>query len=273
MKKARSMLSVILILLFALSVVQPAYADEAEEVKDSITSETESAIPDSLLPNDEEEPTEQETDPSSGDEQEKKDGDSSDETNVSGAVIENEEESAPENAIILDGKLIEDPVYVILNGRETLWLSIGKAELREYVNFFRNEMNMNSAAIAGVLANIQCESGFDPNMIGDYGNSYGLCQWRETRLDALVEFCDREGLSPITAEGQLRFIQEEFNNYYKFIGDVVLNIDDSAEGAYWCAHYFCYHYEAPADPDLAKQDRQKIAKELLYPLLVEWENN
>ena len=164
-------------------------------------------------------------------------------------------------------------MFVILDNKETLWLSIGEKELREYVDFFRKEMNMNTAAIAGVLGNLQYESGFNPNKIGDFGYAYGLCQWRGARLDAMVEFCYENGLNPITSEGQLYYLKHEFENSYRFAADYVCDTIDNLDGAILAAEFFCRLYEVPADPDQVLPERQKLITELIYPLLTEWEEN
>ena len=56
--------------------------------------------------------------------------------------------------------------------------------------FLRSELKLNSAAIAGILANISRESGFDPATVGDEGASFGLCQWRDRRRDRLLAYCE-----------------------------------------------------------------------------------
>ena len=46
----------------------------------------------------------------------------------------------------------------------------------------------NDAAICGILANIEHESGFSTTALGDGGTSYGLCQWHNSRWDNLNNF-------------------------------------------------------------------------------------
>lgn len=41
-------------------------------------------------------------------------------------------------------------------------------------SFLTDIMGMNSAAACGVIANLYCESGFDPNVTGDNDTSYGM---------------------------------------------------------------------------------------------------
>ena len=59
--------------------------------------------------------------------------------------------SAADAGLVPDFQVPDDPVYVTLDNGQTLWLSIGESELREYVDFFRNEMyssaEMRSSAI------------------------------------------------------------------------------------------------------------------------------
>ena len=258
-----------LLLAHLLSV--SSFAEETGVSRPDLPANTEIIEPEERGSGETEENAADDTDIQPDDNPEDKDT-SNDEDNGDKAEGETQGQK-PDTSIVLDGKRIEDPVFVILNNRETLYLSIGEKELREYVEFFRTEMDMNNAAIAGVLANLQFESGFDPNRIGDYGAAYGLCQWRGARLDAMVKFCDENGLNPVTMEGQLRFIKEEFENSHKYAGELVRDTKDTLKGALLATQNFCYYYEVPADPDQILPDREKLVKELLYPLLCEWENN
>ena len=52
-------------------------------------------------------------------------------------------------------------------------------------SFVTNEMGMNSAAGCAVLANVYAESSFRPDLWGDGGTSYGICQWHNSRFTRL----------------------------------------------------------------------------------------
>ena len=57
--------------------------------------------------------------------------------------------------------------------------------------FLRRELKLNPAAIQGILANMEYESGFSATVWGDGGTSYGLCQWHESRCRSLFSFCQQ----------------------------------------------------------------------------------
>ena len=179
--------------------------------------------------------------------------------------------SSADAGLVPDFQLPDDPVYVTLDTGETLYLSIGESELREYVDFFRNEMNFSDAAIAGVLSNLQCESGFNVEKIGDMGAAYGLCQWRGARLDAMVNYCNENDLNPIKKEGQLAFLKHDLEENYIYPYDLLRYCEDNEAHAQMAVYFFCAYYEAPADPDSECVERVKICKELIYPTLKEWE--
>ena len=71
------------------------------------------------------------------------------------------------------------PMFDIIDGR-TIYLSITEEEFIEIAEFLRAGLSVNDAALAGILANLQGESGFNPHKIGDGGEAYGICQWRNT---------------------------------------------------------------------------------------------
>ena len=97
------------------------------------------------------------------------------------------------------------PMFDIIDGR-TIYLSITEEEFIEISEFLRAGLGINDAALAGVLANLQGESGFNPNKIGDGGAAYGICQWQGPRLDQMVKYCEGNGLNPVSREGQLSFL-------------------------------------------------------------------
>ena len=157
----------------------------------------------------------------------------------------------------------EDPELVLNIDEDTFLI---------YARFFRDELGLNNAAIAGIMANMQQESGFNPNKIGDMGFAYGLLQWRGPRLDALVEFCAEEELSPISVEGQLQFMKKELTESYIYCYDLLKDTPEMEYGALTATYYFCQHYEAPSDIDKIIPIREKLASKLIFPTLYELED-
>ena len=97
-------------------------------------------------------------------------------------------------------------------------------------------------AVAGIMANIERESGFRLQSLGDAGTSYGLCQWNNSRWERLINHC---GNRIDTVDCQLDYLLYELKNYYK---DVYAYIMDN-NTAYDIGYYFCYHFEKPAKRD------------------------
>ena len=89
-------------------------------------------------------------------------------------------------------------------------------------NYLINNMKLNTAAACGVLANIQAESSFNPDLKGDYQNgqytSYGICQWHADRWTNLKNYCNKNGYSWTTLNGQLNYLKYELStNQYNYI--------------------------------------------------------
>ena len=160
------------------------------------------------------------------------------------------------------------PMFDIIDGR-TIMISITEEEFIEYAAFLREALNLNDASIAGILANIQGESGFNPKKVGDSGNAYGICQWRGPRLDQMVQYCKENGLNPITKEGQLQFLAHDLRDNYIYAYDLIRLCEDSEQGALQATYYFCAYYEVPADPEEESAGREELTKLLLYPRLNE----
>ena len=94
-------------------------------------------------------------------------------------------------------------------------------------------------AVAGLLANINAESGFRTDVLGDSGTSIGLCQWHKGRYTALKNYCkDRYK----TVECQLDYLLHELRNGEKSSFKVL----QSKYTAYQMTTKFCQVFERPA---------------------------
>ena len=126
-------------------------------------------------------------------------------------------------------------------------------------------MGYNSAAAAGLLANIKAESGFKPNINGDSGTSYGICQWHASRKTRLINWCNNNGLDYSSLVGQLYFLKYELETYYPSVNRYMKGVSNDADGAYDAAYYFCYNFEAPANKASKSASRGNSAKDTYYP--------
>lgn len=113
--------------------------------------------------------------------------------------------------------------------------------------YLTKTMKLSCAAACGVLANMYCESGFNPTALGDSGTSYGLCQWHNSRWANLKNYCDRYGYDWHTIDGQLHYFEFELQNYYSSVYRYINEVFDNSDGAYNAGYYMCVHFEIPAD--------------------------
>lgn len=150
------------------------------------------------------------------------------------------------------------------------------------INYYRS-INMADETIAGILGNIENESGFNPMRVeAGGGGGYGLVQW--TPQSVLINHCDILGLSPYTdGDNQLKCIVAEvqgnpssvrewyttagfIENYYPsgatddMIGITGVEFLQNTMG--WTADkmalMFMVGYERPAyDPNVNHIDRRK----------------
>lgn len=99
---------------------------------------------------------------------------------------------------------------------------------------------LTKAAAAGIMANIQIESTFNPTAGSSY---YGICQWGGSRLSNLIAFCAANGYSSSSFEGQLAFMISEMGS-----GMIATmnSVADSAEGAAEAGVYFRTNFERSA---------------------------
>ena len=130
-----------------------------------------------------------------------------------------------------------------------------------YATFFREEADLNNAVIAGIFANIQRESGFDPMREGDNGNAFGLCQWNEKRQKRLDALCERASLNRNEISTQQIFMIAELQVYYPDTWMLLQWLADTEDDAAWAAWYICKNYEAPVHVEEELLIREQLAKD------------
>jgi hypothetical protein len=137
----------------------------------------------------------------------------------------------------------------------------------EYIifNFLMNEMKLNRAATMGVMANMYWESAYKAVIDGDGGTSYGLCQWHAGRKTRLINWCTENGLDYNSVEGQLKFLQYELPTFYPSVDSYIRQVENTADGAYDAAYYFCFNFEAPANRTAQSTKRGNYARDTLFP--------
>lgn len=134
----------------------------------------------------------------------------------------------------------------------------GNAKVDNVYNYLAKK-GFNNAAICGILANIEHESGFNTDIKGDGGTSYGLCQWHNSRWTNLNNFCSKNGYDPSSVEGQLEFLCYELENGYSGVYDVLKNVPNTSEGAYKAAYEWTVHFEIPDNTESRARTRGNTA--------------
>lgn len=141
---------------------------------------------------------------------------------------------------------------------------IGENESEIYT-YLTETVGLNTAAAAGVMANLYRESSFNPEAVDSAGISFGLCQWTGTRYTDLQEYCRTNSLSSTSMEGQLAFLNHELNTTQYKVLEYLQEVDDTAQGAYDAGYYFCVYYERPADTELNAVSRASLARDTYWP--------
>lgn len=113
--------------------------------------------------------------------------------------------------------------------------------------YITQTLGYNRAAACGIMSNIQYESSFRPEAIGDSGAAYGICQWN-SRRQSLINYCERNGFSSWKdIYGQLGYMGYELENNKKKVGDYLKTLPDTPQGAYDAGWYFCVYFEIPVN--------------------------
>lgn len=137
-------------------------------------------------------------------------------------------------------------------------------------SYLTNQLGFNSAAACGIMANIEKESSFKSDVIIRDSNgllSGGLCMWNGSRLTNLKNFCANNGFNYLSIAGQLSYLEAELQkSQYKHIYKYLKNVDNTAQGAYNAAHYWCYYFEVPANRGTKSVQRGNSAKNNYWPV-------
>jgi len=103
----------------------------------------------------------------------------------------------------------------------------GSAE--QAINFFVSKGWTREQAI-GIAANLEIESGFKTNVLGDNGAAYGIAQWHPDRQAIFREWAGKD-IRESTFEEQLGFVNYELNGPEKKAGDMLRNTTDAISAA------------------------------------------
>ena len=135
-------------------------------------------------------------------------------------------------------------------------------------DFLTSDLGLNSAAACGVMANIEKESNFQPDIYGDNGTSYGICQWHDFgdggRFTRMKEYCAGLGLDYKDLIAQLRYLGYELQNFYPKVWNVLVSAENTPEGAYEVAYYWCYNFEIPANRGENSEKRGILARDTYW---------
>lgn len=121
-------------------------------------------------------------------------------------------------------------------------------EWRVYA-YLTQDLNLNTAAACGILANIETESNFRLTALGDSGTSYGLCQWHAGRFTALKNYCATQNLDYSSVLGQLSYLGFELRTSYSGLLSQLRQVENTDMGAYTAGYLWCTRFERPADPE------------------------
>ena len=108
---------------------------------------------------------------------------------------------------------------------------------RKIMNFMKNK-GLTTSQAAGIAGNLQSESNFDPNAVGDNGTSYGIAQWHKDRFRNLKNWCKKNGLKWNTIDAQLEFLWWELQNSESGALSKLKLENDPDQAAYVFAKYF-----------------------------------
>ncbi|HMK87405.1 MAG TPA: phage tail tip lysozyme [Steroidobacteraceae bacterium] len=133
---------------------------------------------------------------------------------------------------------------------------------RQAMDYFVGQ-GWTRAQAAGIVANLQAESGLRPGAVGDGGQARGIAQWHADRQTAFEHFTGH-GIQQSTYEEQLQFVQHELTAGGEVAAGNRLRNTTTADSA---GATVSRYYERPADRDGEATRRGQRATHILnnYP--------
>lgn len=133
---------------------------------------------------------------------------------------------------------------------------------------FLTTKGLCAAAAVGIIANIERESDFRTDCVGDSGTSFGICQWHDARGDAMKNMAGSDWASDLT--GQLEYLWYELNSGYKYsVLEPLLSVPNTEAGAQDAARTFCINFEIPADVYTRAEERAALASSYWSQLVIQ----
>ena len=121
----------------------------------------------------------------------------------------------------------------------------------ERIKSYLTQKGLSREAVAGIMVNIEHESGFKSGIHGDQGTSFGLFQHHATRKNNLLSYLKKRNLPSTNIEGQIDFALSEYPQLVK-----KLNKATSPQQA---ADIWVREFERPANVEKQSKLRQKSA--------------
>lgn len=152
----------------------------------------------------------------------------------------------------IDGNRVDPENYVDSNNPRPVNTStshINGSTNQQTVCLSLKANNFSENGVIALMTNINHESGFNPNVLGDNNTSLGICQWHEGRMDNLKTSYPN---CYDTIDCQISFLIGELKNGYSSLYNSLLEGSTSASDL---TYLFCKEFERPYDTEKACRTR------------------
>jgi hypothetical protein len=113
-------------------------------------------------------------------------------------------------------------------------------DVYDYSKDYLKGQGFSDVQSAAILSNMQHESSFNPNELGDGNTSYGLFQWHADRLSGLKTYANAQGADYTNTNTQLQYFVKELNTSESGAGTALRNATTLSEANDAMAQYERY---------------------------------
>ena len=129
------------------------------------------------------------------------------------------------------------------------------------------QSGLNAAACCGILGNIEAESGFRTNAVGDHRTSFGICQWHNERGTNMKNYVGANWANNLS--GQVNFLIHELNTLYQYVWNAIYKVPNNESGARQAADIFVRKFERPSNVNAESIKRQANASKYWNQLAIQ----
>lgn len=141
------------------------------------------------------------------------------------------------------------------------------ADNSEKVWNFLKSSGFSDESAAGIMGNLQQESGMEPGTAQTGGPAYGICQWESNRQQAMKDYCASKGAPDSDLQCQLEFMISELEECFSAYSGKSKYVYPNGEWAFWPEKITVAEYKTLKDIAKAVEIFERVFERASKPMM------